>query len=196
MADPLALGASVIAVIQISDRIIGLTKHYIEAAQDAPRDLHVIRIEASTLKAIFESMKLLLDSGYSFSSSLRKLSEKDGAIEGCRRSVSELESLLEPLPHPTSDGKRRKVQATLSSLAWPLKESKAIKLLDEILQYKKTIALSLSTEQTYVICSILFLSLCHACLINFSLPGDVIDASIADTMSKRWASTKSPQNSR
>ena len=150
MAEAIALAAGIIAVIQISDRIISLTKQYIEAVQDAPRYLHVIRIEVSTLKAIFESLKLLQDSEYASSSILHKLGEKDGAVEGCERSVSGLEQLLDARYQPTSGGKRRKLQATLSSLAWPLKESKAKKLLHEISRYKTTITLSLSTEQVYV----------------------------------------------
>ena len=156
MAEGIALAASIIAVIQISDRIIGLTKHYIETIHDAPRDFHVIRIEASTLKAVFESLKLLRDSGYALSNNLQKLGERDGPVEGCRRSVSELEKLLEPPPQPTSNGKWRKVQESLRSLMWPLKKNQAKKLLDEISRYKTTITLSLSTEQAYVFSFLIF----------------------------------------
>jgi hypothetical protein len=106
MAEAIALSASIIAVIQISDRIIGLTKHYIEAVQDAPRNLHSIRIEVSTLKAVFESLELLRDSNSVLSGNVRKLSEKDGAVEGCRRSVSELEKIAQSKP---SVGQRWKV---------------------------------------------------------------------------------------
>jgi hypothetical protein len=146
MAEAIALGASIIAIIQISDRIISLTKHYIETVHDAPRDLHIIRIEASALKAVFESLELLRHSGHVLCN-LQTLSERDGPVEGCRRSVSELQNLLEPPPQQTSNGKWQKVQTTLSNLAWPFKESKAKKLLDEISRYKTTITLSLSTEQ-------------------------------------------------
>jgi hypothetical protein len=163
MAEIIALGASIIAVIQISERIIGLTKNYIEAVHDAPRDLHVIRIEVSTLKAVFESLKLLQDSDYTLSNNLQKLGEKDGAVEGCRRAVLELGKLLDPTRQSTNNGNRRRIQATLSSLAWPFKESKAKKLLDEISRYKITITLSLSAEQAYVI-FFYFLSRCfHFC---------------------------------
>src|SRR5688500_577804 len=139
MAEAVALAASIIAVIQISDRIITLTKHYVETVQDAPRNLHIIRIEASTLKAIFESLNLLQDPRHILSNNLQKLSGNDGPVEGCKRSVSELERLLDSTHQPTGNGKRRKIQATLSSLAWPLKESKANTLLDEISRHKTTI---------------------------------------------------------
>lgn len=73
MAEAVALCASVIAIIQISERIMGLTKHYIETIQGAPRDLHNIRIETSTLKAVFESLKFIHDSGNTPSSNLQGL---------------------------------------------------------------------------------------------------------------------------
>jgi hypothetical protein len=156
MAEVIGLGASIIAVIQIADRIIGLAKHYIEAVHDAPRDLHVIRIEVSTLKAVFESLKLLQASKQALFYNLETLAEKNGPVEGCMRSISELEILLDPKPQSTSGGKRRKIQTTLSNLAWPLKESKAKKLLNEIMRYKTTIIMSLSTESVYVLWSKFF----------------------------------------
>jgi hypothetical protein len=148
MAEAIALGASIFAVIQISDRIIGLIKQYIETAKDAPRDLHTIRIETSTLKAIFESLKFLLDSENPPSDNLQSLDRQNGPVEGCRRSLSDLERLLSPGIDTTVLGKRRKIKATLSGLAWPLKEGRARKLLDDVLQYKTTISLALSSEST------------------------------------------------
>jgi hypothetical protein len=150
----IALVASIAAIIQISDRIIGITKHYIEAVHDAPRDLHIIRIEISTLKAIFESLMLLQESHESHDASysmLQKLGEKDGVVEGCRHSVSELVKLLDHEVQPSSGGKRRRLHATLSNLAWPLKETKVNKLLSDISRYKSTITILLSTEQAYVV---------------------------------------------
>jgi hypothetical protein len=148
MAEVIALGASIIAVIQISDRIISLTKHYIESVQGAPRDLHIIRIETSTFKAVFESLKFVYDSGNAVLGNLQNLAGWDGAVVGCRRVVSDLEKLIDAEVDTTVRGKRRKIQATLSSLAWPLKESKARKLLDEMARYKTTITLALSSEST------------------------------------------------
>lgn len=148
MAEAIALGASIIAVIQISDRIIGLTKDYIDGVQDAPRDLHIIRIETSTLKAVFESLKFVHNSGNAISENLQNLARQDGAVAGCRRVVSNLEKLIDTEVDTAMRGKRQKIQATLSNLAWPLKESKAKKLLEEMAKYKTTITLALSSEST------------------------------------------------
>lgn len=149
MAEAIAIGASVIAIIQITERIIGLCKLYIETVRDAPSDLRVMLLEASTLKTIFENLNYLNACSSEVSSTVSTLFGGDGPIEGCRYSITELEKLF-PLDYIQSMGqnrsKKRRVKATLTALAWPLKENKAKKLLDEIARYKKTIILALTTE--------------------------------------------------
>lgn len=83
----------------------------------------------------------------------------DGPVEACRQTLTELSQLF---PSSDVDGtpktrsKRRKVNATLAALAWPLKESKARKLLSELGQHKATISLALTTELRQVL-SVIFL---------------------------------------
>lgn len=143
MSKPVGLSTSIVAVIQITERIITLTKHGIEAVRDAPRDLHLIRIEVSTLKAVFESL-LLQDS---------EAAETDGAlstaVEGCKGSVLQLEELVGP-KQTAGDGTRQKLQETMSKFAWTGKKVKAKKILDDIAQYKQTIMLCLSAQSAYV----------------------------------------------
>lgn len=139
MSKPVGMSASIVGVIEITERIITLTKHGIEAVQDAPRDLHLIRIEVSTLKAVFESL-LLQDSD---------AAENDGplsnAVEGCKGSVLQLEELVGS-KHGAGDGSRQKLQETMSNFAWTGKKAKAKKILDVIAQYKQTIMLCLSAQ--------------------------------------------------
>jgi hypothetical protein len=59
MAEAVALGASIIAIYQIADRIIGLCKFYIETIHDAPSDIRKILVEMSALKAIFQDLEFL-----------------------------------------------------------------------------------------------------------------------------------------
>jgi hypothetical protein len=149
MAEVIAVASSVIAIIQITDRIIGLCKSYIGAARDAPSDLRVILLETSTLKTLFETLDFLTTHSGGVSTTVSNLSREDGPIEGCRRSIIELEKLF-PSDCIQTMGQRRskkqKVEATLAALAWPLKQNKARKLLDEIMRCKTTITLALTTE--------------------------------------------------
>ena len=149
MAEVIAAGASIIAIIQIADRIIGLCKGYIEAARDAPSDLRLILIETSALKVILENLEFLTKCGGRVSAIALQMSGADGPIEGCLRAMTELEKLFPSDGVQTggpNSSKRKKVKFVLTTLAWPLKQTKARKLLDEIMRYKSTISLALTSD--------------------------------------------------
>ena len=146
MAEAIAVGASVIAIIQIADRIIGLCKFYLGTARDAPSDLRVIFVETSALKTILENLNFLTACDGPDSKAARRMSGADGPIEGCLRTVTELENLFPSDSVRTKGSKKSKFDSVLIALAWPLKESKARKLLDEMMRYKTTISLALTTN--------------------------------------------------
>jgi hypothetical protein len=151
MAEAIAFVASVAGIIQIADRIIQLCKFYIETARDAPSDLRAILIETSTIKTILENLQFLLDAGTnSLSPSLQTLlCGEDGPIQGCLRAIKQLEALFPSVSVPRGKpgpSKRAKLENTMKSLAWPFKESRAKKLLAELILYKSTISLALTTE--------------------------------------------------
>lgn len=146
--DPLSISASIFAVIQMANRIIGVCKNYIEAVRDTPSDLRAILIEISAIKSLLENLCFLssCDSG---TTALTHLAGNSGPIEGCKRAVSDIAGLLPPDHTHGASGsssKRRRVKPTLEALAWPFKKTKAQKLLDEITQHKTTISLALTTE--------------------------------------------------
>lgn len=144
--DPFSTAAGVIAVIQIADRIISLCKNYLETVRDAPSDLRLIFIETSTLKTILESLNFL--ASYQQTTSLTGLLGDDGPVEASRKTLTELSNLF-PSNYDTgttSTSKRQKAKEILSSLAWPLKETKARKLLSELGQHKSTISLALAAD--------------------------------------------------
>ena len=154
MAEAIGVVSSVISIIQIADRIIGLCKFYIEAASNTPSELRTMFIEVSTLKTIFENLEFLRKTDEETWTRLKKLSKDDGPIQGCLKSVKELETLFPsdsvPILSDNSSGrsKRRKVKAAFDILAWPLKASHARRLLDQIIQYKTSITFALTTEIT------------------------------------------------
>jgi len=124
MAEAIALAASIIAVVQLADRIAGVCKSLIETVQDYPRDLRLIFVETGSLKVIFESLRFLNDNDPADSATLQRLRGPDGPIEGCKTAMDQLDKLFPPLPLPSSKRKRantEKLQTVLTSLAWPLK---------------------------------------------------------------------------
>jgi len=85
----IALVASVIAVIQITDRIMGQCLDYVESTRDASSDLKIILSEAGSLNVIFEDLKRLLERNNGSANVLSTLSKADGPVDRCHRSISE-----------------------------------------------------------------------------------------------------------
>ncbi|KAH8686369.1 hypothetical protein BGZ61DRAFT_454381 [Ilyonectria robusta] len=146
--DPLSVVASIFAVVQIADRVISLCKYYLELSRDAPTDLRAILIETSALRTILDNIQFLASSGHG-PTTLNTLTRDDGPIEGCRKTLNQLDGLFSSdYLHQTSGNrsKRRKVKATLTTLAWPFKENTARKLLVEVVQHKTTLNLALTVD--------------------------------------------------
>jgi hypothetical protein len=151
MAEAFGVAAGIITVIESSAKVIKVCKHLIETAHDAPRDLCHIFIEISSLNAALESLKYLRNSECDVSDLLRQLDVDNGAIAGCRDTIEELEAELNGLSLSPREGSQKgpgKKERVKGSLQWCLKESKAMKLLDQVLQYKSTIMLTLVGEVT------------------------------------------------
>ena len=148
MAEAVALTASIIAVVQLADRIATVCKFLIETVQDYPRELRLIYVETSSLKVIFEGLSFLGKDDAADWTTLKALRGDNGPLERCKNAVQELDKLFPPLPSsPRSrGGKRAKLQITLASLAWPLKADRSKRLLEEIMRYKATISVALQGQ--------------------------------------------------
>jgi hypothetical protein len=157
MAEFLAVGASIVAFLQLTDRVISVCKFYIETVHDVHHDLRVILVEVSSLKATLETLSFLFHSDPEFApDTLRNLESPNGALTACNKSLAELEKLFlvdqQHLSHHQGRVKRprtEKISQAVAALAWPLKASKARKLLDEISRHKANIVLALSTDSRY-----------------------------------------------
>ncbi|KAK4442515.1 hypothetical protein QBC34DRAFT_338573 [Podospora aff. communis PSN243] len=149
MAEAIALAASVIAVIQLAERVASICKFYIGEVNDYPKDLRLIYVEVASLKVVFEGLSFFDQDDPDENALLRALQGEDGPIQGCKKVIEELTALLPPDPlAPPSNGrtKREKVQDALACLAWPLKANTAKKLLEGIVQYKTTITMGLQGQ--------------------------------------------------
>ncbi|KAK0669104.1 hypothetical protein QBC41DRAFT_112632 [Cercophora samala] len=133
MADPLSIGASVLAFIGLADRIIRLSKYCIDGLKDAPSDIRMIHGEVSSLRAIIDVLA---------ESEAPSLFEKNAALLSCHRCLLDLESLL-PTDSVIGHARRR---ITIAELAWPLKQSRARKILVELSQHKATLLLVISGD--------------------------------------------------
>jgi hypothetical protein len=152
--EALGIAASIIAVVQISGQVIKLCTKYIEGMHDAPKDLRHILIEISSLKGLFEPLKVLVGID---EESAELDAQLQAPVAGCLKAVQELDLLIgaptldededaEQQEGRASKSKRRKVVNLTLQLAWPLKQNRAKRLLDLLAVYKSTINLLLSSH--------------------------------------------------
>jgi len=145
--DPLSITASAIAILGLTEKIIAACKAYVLTVKDAPEDLRIILINLGGLKAVIETLDFLFQSGAdpSLTQGVQGLVGPDGPLEGCKKALTELRDLL-PAPVFRSGAKRRRTELSLAQLAWPFKEGKARKIINQIELYKSTISLGLTTN--------------------------------------------------
>jgi len=145
--EPLSAASSVIAVVQITDRIIALCKAYITGVIDAPTDLRTILIEVGSVKCVLEVIELLNPSHEdSAIRSVQILGRLQKSLEGCKETLRSLEDLFPPQSEIPVKGRRKRLALSLATLAWPFKRDKALKILEELGRHKSTISLSLTAE--------------------------------------------------
>jgi hypothetical protein len=87
MADPFNLAASIIAVIQISGKVISLANS-LGSVHVAPRNLRVICNEVSIIKSLFKTFSA--DDPTKFPPHTQALAGNNCPIEGCGRFIFEL----------------------------------------------------------------------------------------------------------
>jgi hypothetical protein len=155
MAEAIAFGASVVAFIQLTDRVVSLAKGYLQALQDAPAAIRAIFVQVSALRAVLESLAFLTQSRDQLPPDIfQHLGASGGVIDLCRGAVGDLADLLpeESELSSTTSRKKKRVRANelMTRLAWPFKEERARKKLDEISHYSQSITLALSTQTRYV----------------------------------------------
>ena len=147
--EPFSLAASVITVIQPSGGVISLCKWYVTSVEDAPKDLRTIMMEAGSVKSVVANLEFFMSTWATSDmfDMLRGLEGPEGPIEGCRKALMALEKMFPPgVACNATDTKRRATTISYAKLAWPFKEEKAWKTLDDIVLCKATISLALTTD--------------------------------------------------
>jgi len=140
---------TILAVIQIADRVIELSRYWIEGVLDAESDLRSILLETSMLKSVLENIQFLSGCSDNLTETLGGLSLSDGPLGHCRKILSDLATLIPPVVVDNGKqvlSKKEKMKVMAARLGWPMKRPKAQKLLDELQRYKAAISLSLITE--------------------------------------------------
>jgi hypothetical protein len=139
--DGLSGAASVIAVIQLADRILTLCGNYARAVKDAKKDIECLHKEVKSVTEVLQKLIELLrgPNGTKLSAS----QSLDKALMDCSSELKGLERRLHP-------GKKHKVMRSigLRALKWPLESNNVEKVVNNLERYKQLITLALQVDQT------------------------------------------------
>jgi hypothetical protein len=111
--DPLSAAASVIAVVQIADRIIDLCRAYITGVKDAPAELRAILIAVGSVKCVLEVIELLDTSGEAEVTfqGVKILEKLQGPLAGCKEALNALEGSVSAPVRKCGDWEKEKTCA-------------------------------------------------------------------------------------
>jgi hypothetical protein len=136
--DPLSSTASVIAVIQISERILTLCSEYAIAVKGAKGDIERLNSEVTALFDVLKKVKDLADGPDA--ATLTALNALTKPIAQCSSELLAIRARLDPTRQTMN-------RLGLRSLKWPFK-SKEVNIVIEALQrYKTTINMALNVDQ-------------------------------------------------
>jgi len=142
--DGLSSAATVIAVIQLADRILAICGKYATAVKDAKKDVEHLSQEVKSVTEVLKKLDELLSgpngAKLSASQELRK------ALTDC---VSELEALEDRLG--LGNGRKIMRRFGLRALKWPFEREEVEKVIKNLERCKQLFTLALQADQTYVI---------------------------------------------
>jgi Fungal N-terminal domain of STAND proteins len=139
----LAGATSVIAVIQLADRILTLSGKYALSVKDAKEDIDRFTTEVGSLQSVLKGVaKMAEGDAMKLCTSHSAVEGLEGIIKRCQSTLLELESQLDP-----RKGHKLMSHFGLRALKWPFKSKKVINIIEALDRHKSTIVLALNLDQ-------------------------------------------------
>lgn len=153
----LSVGASVIAVVDLSAKVAQLCMQYYREVKDAKSDILRVHQEVGDLGKVASDVQYLVTGPNN-----AQLSTSAKLLDAVNASFMQLETLEENL----NPGKARKAMSRfgIRALKWPFQSKQADKVINDLERCKGTIVLALQVDQT--------------CVVLFSIGGDEITDSL------------------
>lgn len=140
----LGVAANVIAVVDLSAKVLKFCYQYSRDVRDAKDDIIQMTSGLENLRDASNRIRELLDGpdGARLSASEQQIS----------RSAGESESLLRSLHDRLDPGQGRKAMSRigLRALKWPFESKEAAKIVQDLTRHSQTMTLALQVDQTYV----------------------------------------------
>src|SRR5436190_7149179 len=141
MAEALAVAASIIAVIQITESVTSLCRMYVGKVRGADKEIFQIINTIASLKGILEFLQSFADDedNQSRLPLLHSLSTQHGPLEICRAALADIESKLRP---------KRDQSGVLKAITWPWKWKDIGPVLENIEKQKTLMLLAMQGDTT------------------------------------------------
>ncbi|XP_014551953.1 hypothetical protein COCVIDRAFT_30600 [Bipolaris victoriae FI3] len=134
--DPLSITASIIAVLQLSAKVLG----YLNDVRDAPKDRAKYAIEASNVHNLLTSLRFLLEeknANVPWYKAVCDLGVQNGPLDQFRQALETLQSKI------TDGGRLKKV---VEALVWKFKREEIASILDQIERLKNLVGIALQVD--------------------------------------------------
>ena len=136
MADPLSITAGIIAVLQLSTKVV----QYLNDVKDAPAERQRVLIEVITISGFLHTLNDLVKNMQPddiAASALRSLNVPDGPLEQIRSALERLVSKLKPA---------RGLKKVSKTLTWTLDKADVTNILNRIERQKALLLLAMQND--------------------------------------------------
>jgi len=134
--DPLSATASVIAILQLSSKVVG----YLTNVKDASRERKTCAVEVSNLHSLLLNLRFHLEGGSAntpWHTAVRALAVENGPLDQFKQALETLQTRM-------TDGGRLK--KTGDMLMWKFKKEEVASILDRIERLKTLVEIALQSD--------------------------------------------------
>lgn len=134
--DPLSITASIIAIIQLAESVVG----YLSDVKNTSRDKTAVAVEIQSVKLLLTSLKSRVQEAQSrdaWFNEIRRLGDKEGPLNQFESILTQLASMVEP---------GRGIKKTLGTLTWSLNKTEVSGMLSRIERVKAHVIYALGHD--------------------------------------------------
>lgn len=139
--DGVSAAASVVALVEISLKVLSLTVEYSAKVKTAKEDIARFRIELEAFIKVLQNLQELARSPEA--TKLVALKALAKSIRQCELDLESLQKKLEP-----SKGRKAMSRYGVRALKWPFESSELHNFMGTLERYKSTFSTALNTDQT------------------------------------------------
>lgn len=135
---------TILAVVQITDRVLSLIAKYYSDVKNAQKDIEGLTTEVEAFSNVLRRIQLLVQSS-SHATKLPLSASLVATIQGARSDIENIKNQLDP-----SKGTAKKVMSRIGfrALKWPFTKEEVKEHIARLERHKTIISLALSSDQT------------------------------------------------